>query len=40
MKDLTLPLMSDNISRDDIDCLVEFSTTRTYTKINQWPEGS
>ena len=24
MKDLTLPLMSDNISRDDIDCLVEF----------------
>ena len=24
MKDLKLPLMSDNISRDDIDCLVEF----------------
>ena len=24
MEDLTLPLMSDNISRDDIDCLIEF----------------
>jgi len=24
MKDLTLPLMSDNISREDIDCLIEF----------------
>ena len=24
MKELTLPLMSDNISRDDIDCLIEF----------------
>ena len=24
MNKLKLPLMSDNISRDDIDCLVEF----------------
>ena len=22
--DLTLPLMSDNISREDVDCLIEF----------------
>ena len=24
MKDLKLPLMSDNISREDLDCLIEF----------------
>ena len=38
MKDLTLPLMSDNISRDDIDCLVEFLQQEPIPRLTNGPK--
>ena len=38
MEDLTLPLMSDNISRDDIDCLVEFLQQEPIPRLTNGPK--
>ena len=38
MKDLKLPLMSDNISRDDIDCLVEFLQQEPIPRLTNGPK--
>ena len=38
MKDLTLPLMSDNISRDDVDCLVEFLQQEPIPRLTNGPK--
>ena len=38
MEDLTLPLMSDNISRDDIDCLVEFLQQELIPRLTNGPK--
>ena len=38
MKDLTLPLMSDNISREDIDCLVEFLQQEPIPRLTNGPK--
>ena len=38
MKDLKLPLISDNISRDDIDCLVEFLQQEPIPRLTNGPK--
>ena len=38
MKDLSLPLMSDNISRADIDCLIEFLQQDPLPRLTNGPK--
>ena len=38
MNKLKLPLMSDNISRDDIDCLVEFLQQEPIPRLTNGPK--
>jgi len=38
MKDLTLPLMSDNIDRADIDCLIEFLQQEPIPRLTNGPK--
>jgi CDP-6-deoxy-D-xylo-4-hexulose-3-dehydrase len=38
MKDLKLPLMSDNIDREDIDCLVEFLQQEPIPRLTNGPK--
>ena len=38
MKDLTLPLMSDNINRVDVDCLIEFLQQEPVPRLTNGPK--
>ena len=38
MKDLKLPLMSDNISREDLDCLIEFLKQEPIPRLTNGPK--
>ena len=38
MKDLTLPLMSDNIDRVDVDCLIEFLQQEPVPRLTNGPK--
>ena len=38
MKDLTLPLMSDNIDRVDVDCLIEFLQQEPLPRLTNGPK--
>ena len=38
MNGLKLPLMSDNISRDDVDCLVEFLQQEPIPRLTNGPK--
>jgi len=38
MKDLTLPLMSNNIDRDDINCLIEFLQQEPIPRLTNGPK--
>ena len=38
MVDLTLPLMSDNIDRADVDCLIEFLQQEPVPRLTNGPK--
>ena len=38
MEDLTLPLMSNNIGRDDVDCLIEFLQQEPLPRLTNGPK--